>query len=94
MKIWGMFCMLCRDFVFSRAHHDLRKCTCGAVGVDGGQDENICCRVLGHPENRESGYVVVGSSITLKTLFDDWNSGDDKYGIMKQEEYEAHKIEK
>jgi len=37
MKIRGIICPNCFDFVFSRSHYDCRRCTCGQVYVDGGQ---------------------------------------------------------
>ena len=31
-------CNLCGEEIESRQHYDLRYCSCGACGVDGGQD--------------------------------------------------------
>lgn len=31
-------CNKCGDIIESKHHHDFRRCKCGAVAVDGGQD--------------------------------------------------------
>lgn len=67
-------CDFCRDVIFSRARHDMRHCSCGAVAIDGGFDY---CKIMG------TGYAEIfqiGLKATQKELYDDWNCGTDKFG--------------
>ena len=75
----GVMCKQCGDLVFSRARHDYRKCTCGSIAVDGGFDY---MRIIGEEEN--VGQInTFEIKQTKKELFADWNSGKNKYGIIK-----------
>jgi len=40
MKVTGVRCEICGDFVWSRHTHDMRWCSCGNVAIDGGRDYN------------------------------------------------------
>lgn len=52
-------CRTCLDTIESTHVHDLKICTCGSVGVDGGVlDGN---RVLGDPSNAEDRSVYCAS---------------------------------
>ena len=31
-------CLLCKDHITSEHRHDFRSCSCGNIGVDGGND--------------------------------------------------------
>lgn len=44
-------CLKCGDTVRSRNQHDFRRCTCGAIAVDGGSWYG---RRIGHPEDMEN----------------------------------------
>ena len=43
-------CKLCGDIIESKSTHDFRRCSCGAVAVDGGKSY---LRRVGYPENFE-----------------------------------------
>jgi len=48
-RIFGIVCRLCGDCLYSLYRHDFKICTCGTVGIDGGQEDYI--RVLGNPSD-------------------------------------------
>ena len=77
LQATGVTCPSCGTWVYSRAHHDCRKCPCGEVYVDGGFDY---IRVGFHgqmppPERRHLDY-----HITKSMLHDDWNYGKTRFG--------------
>lgn len=76
MKVSGIKCLKCGDFIYSRARHDFRSCTCEACFVDGGQNDYI--RIGGNREDWEFGHVEV--PVTPEELYKDYNKGKDKYG--------------
>ena len=80
MKVYGIKCNNCGDIVYSRARHDFRWCSCHSCAVDGGQDEG-CASITGNKKNWEFANIEVDA--TLKDLYNDWNSGTNKYGIKK-----------
>lgn len=80
-RIYGITCPLCKDFVFSRTRHDMRGCTCGAVGIDGGRaytkvswDPQRTSMPLGSHK-----YITQSDDVLTR----DWNFRFDKYGIIK-----------
>jgi len=38
MKVKAIRCLDCGETVWSRHRHDLRFCSCGKCGIDGGRD--------------------------------------------------------
>ena len=76
-------CGFCRDIIFSRANHDMRWCSCGAVAIDGGFDY---CRLVG---TGFGNIFQIGVTTTKKELYRDWASGADKWGLEL-----GHKIDK
>lgn len=90
MKVRGVKCLSCGDFIYSRANHDLRPCTCKMCLVDGGQEGQL--RICGDKKYYEFGYVEV--PVTLKKLYKDWNKGKDKYGRIKSPYQMIYPIEK
>lgn len=77
MKVPAVKCPECKDIVFSRARHDCRSCSCGKVYIDGGFGEYL--RVGG-----SSKIIQINVKQTKKDLYDDWNEGHDKYGIINE----------
>jgi len=73
-------CPKCGDTIYSRARHDYRGCTCGAIAIDGGFDYT---RVSADPD-------VFGQLETVKLevdatkvqLYQDWNHGGETYGCF------------
>jgi len=78
LKVKGVKCNRCGDFIYSRAGHDFHRCTCKAVAVDGGFDY---LRVLGN--GKDFNYIEVVLDVSKEELYDDWNEHQDKYGLIK-----------
>ena len=78
MKVRGVECQECGDFVFSRVRHDMRYCSCKSSAADGGQEPQGYIRTLGPcvTKTREV------PDATRSELFEDWNTGADKYGLI------------
>lgn len=72
-------CSDCGDLIFSRARHDFHYCTCGNTAVDGGFE---------YTKVSHKGVMPMISKlhidVTKQELMDDWNSGKDKFGVIKQ----------
>lgn len=86
-RIYGVTCPLCKDFVFSRARHDMRSCTCGAVAIDGGRDYTKVSwdpQRTGMPTGSHR-YITQSDAILIR----DWNFHLDKYGIIKAKKGKA-----
>lgn len=48
-KLYGVQCLLCKDELYSMHRHDWVSCKCGAVYIDGGQEDYI--RIGGEPRH-------------------------------------------
>jgi hypothetical protein len=90
MTVYAIQCPSCHDTIYSRARHDCHPCSCGAVSIDGGL---AYTRVL-WDEKKLGGSglppidrVVIGA--TPKQLWEDWNSGKDKFGWIKEAKIKA-----
>ena len=75
-------CPLCSDIIYSRARYDLHWCGCGNLGIDGGFDYVKI--------SYNSKYVKMVPAVheidvaaSKKELYDDWNTGADRFGIIK-----------
>jgi len=77
MKIDAIKCPDCKDVIFSRAQHDFRWCSCMSVGADGGFDYRRVAYKRAAPESVE---IIVEA--TKEDLYNDWDNGADKYGII------------
>lgn len=87
IKVKVCRCPACGDDIYSRAQHDFRACTCGAIFVDGGFE----------PYAPRYGFLeeVNGRSISINeleveadeaVLYEDWNRGTDRFGKITAEE--------
>jgi len=71
-------CPTCGDLIFSRARHDYHNCSCGEIAIDGGFDyvrmafKHVIPKV-----------TTVTVNVSREKLYEDWNSGKDKWGIIK-----------
>ena len=89
IKVKVCRCPACGDDIYSRAQHDFRACTCGAIFVDGGF-EPYAPRYGFLIETRlgmKSIYIQeLEISADKRILFDDYNSGTDRFGKITAEE--------
>ena len=86
-KVIGIKCIFCNSIIYSRAHHDYRKCSCGNCSIDGG------LRIDGHPTH---GYQRISGAYTeeiikydfasindlKQAMFNDWNKSLNNYGLI------------
>ncbi len=79
IKVQALVCPLCDDTIYSRANHDFHQCTCGAYFVDGGYEYFR----WGGPTLDGVTTKEIEIDATAKELYDDWNYGKDKFGLIK-----------
>lgn len=79
MKISAVKCPKCKDIIYSRARHDMRACSCEDTTIDGGFDYCKVGFIDATPE-----IVQLDLEVTKAELYHDWNTGTDKYGIIKE----------
>lgn len=77
MKVSAIKCNKCHDTVYSRARHDFRSCTCGAVSIDGGLDYT---KISG---TDFTDVTLELKGVTAGQLYQDWNKRIDKFGLVK-----------
>jgi len=87
MTVHGIKCKKCGAQIYSRARHDFRWCPCEAVAIDGGVDYT---KVTGNPEDFEMVTLKLfddwSDEVVLRNLFEDWNRGENRFGIIKPED--------
>lgn len=77
-KVCALICPNCKDIIYSRAHHDFHHCSCKEIAVDGGF-EYIRCAFKNIPPEQINKTIKASKT----ELYKDWNSGADKFGIIK-----------
>jgi len=80
MKLKAIICPNCKDIIYSRALHDLHRCSCKSLYVDGGLDYLRYGGLANAFENTEITEIELDT--TKKELFDDWNKGVNKFGVI------------
>ena len=85
MKIREIRCKSCVPsvIIFSRCRHDFRWCPDKHVAVDGGQELyfKVC-----QNEGCDCVPIELDLEFTIKELYDDWNKGTDKLGLIVENE--------
>ncbi len=79
MEVTVVFCHKCFNMIFSRTRHDFRSCPCSNVSIDGGFDYT---RIVGDTSCKTFKLEIQN---TKQELYDDWNLGINKLGIIKVE---------
>lgn len=79
MIIYGVICPICKDFIYSRAQHDFRRCTCGQVSIDGGHKvlESFMFERTGFNNDAEELGIqkaYIDLNVSTKELYDDYNN--------------------
>lgn len=87
LEVTAIECSSCGDIVFSRANHDFRRCTCGECAIDGGFEYT---KTVGASAIKPFMLKIVQ---TKQELYNDWNTGEDKYGLIKNKVYRRYKQE-
>ena len=88
LKVNAIECPKCHETLYSRARHDYRTCSCGEVAIDGGFDYIRVSFKKQEPVEKEVWVLV-----SIKELYQDWNSKADKYGVIKPETCKVEKGE-
>ncbi len=78
MKINAIQCPTCGDIIFSRDRHDFKSCSCKEIYIDGGFSYRRVGYLDQPPKN-----IEIDLEVTEKELYNDYNKGIDKYGIIK-----------
>ena len=85
MIVKAIKCKNCGDIIYSRSRHDFHWCSCKSCAIDGGFDY---LKIVGQPNDWQSIEVTVlpleSENDVKKILFDDWNKGTDKYGVIHE----------
>jgi hypothetical protein len=85
MQINAIKCLHCGDIIYSRARHDFHTCSCDlndrGIAIDGGFD---LCRICQGP-NAKYKWIKIEVNATKQELYQDWNTGTDKFGLIKGE---------
>ena len=87
MKIKALKCPVCEDLIFSRALHDYRSCSCGAIAIDGGLTPYNKITWDGDkvdPTKLE--WIEIKIKESKKEIYNDWNKRIDKLGLIKKSE--------
>lgn len=84
MKVCTVKCPKCGDIIYSRARHDFHYCSCGYVFIDGGFEYSRA----GAKSLDNIKFEDIEINTTKEELYDDWNKGINKYGIIKSKENE------
>ena len=80
MKVKAIRCGNCGDTIFCRTRHDFRSCTCKNISIDGGfQYKKVSFKA-------DATYSDVELEITQSgpELFNDWNDGEENFGLIKE----------
>ncbi len=84
-------CPSCKDILYSRAHHDMRFCSCHSCAIDGGlyiKDSTKnpqYSKLSGTSKPVDYEIEWDGTEDTLrKAIYDDWNYQKNKYGLVKK----------
>ena len=83
IEVVAAICPKCLDRIYSRATHDYRQCSCGEIAIDGGFDYLRLAYKEKSPET-----IKLNVLATEKQLYDDWNLGKNKYGLIKANPFE------
>ena len=82
MKIKAIKCLTCGDIIYSMARWDFRRCGCMSVAVDGGFDY---CKISAKDPSKIK-FVDIEVNANKEELYRDWNSGRNKYGLIRKRE--------
>ena len=75
-------CLNCGDKIFSRTGQDFRQCDCKNVSVEGG------LKHFKYNISPLADFAIkkIKVDLTINELYDDWNSMNDRYGLIKRED--------
>jgi len=83
MKVFGIYCYNCKNFIFSRARHDFNACECRekdkekSVAIDGGQSDYF---KLTSGSKAQLKFLKIDINQTEEELIEDWRFQKNNYG--------------
>ena len=83
MKVFGVYCYDCRNFIYSRSRHDYRACNCwskdkySGVAIDGGQSDYF---KVSQGTNARIRFLRIEINESEDDLIKDWNKNINKLG--------------
>lgn len=80
LTVNAVICKKCGDTIYSRATNDMRWCSCSSTSIDGGFEYT---KVSGNPGEFEQ--TTIRIKATVEELYRDWNSDEEKFGLIKKE---------
>ena len=84
MFVKAVKCKECNTTVYSRVTEDVRECECGRIRVYGGFKAHFKYDVKDSKTNYQT--IKVSIDATPDDLYDDYESMEDKFGLVKPEE--------
>lgn len=83
LTVAALTCPICNDTIYSHTRHDMRRCSCAAISIDGGFDY---VKISHDPYRLEYAPELKTLSLphTLRELYVDWNEKLDKFGLIKK----------
>lgn len=77
-------CPKCKELIYSRVIHDMHFCSCGAIAIDGGPDNEYIQITTRNEDICPSDVLVSKKEIpeSKQELYDDWNYGLNKLGTI------------
>lgn len=95
MKVFGVYCYNCKNFVYSRARHDFNPCDCWelnkhfAFAIDGGQSDYF---KLTSGDKSLFKFLHIDIDQNEDELISDWSSQENKYGKIYIEDINPYLI--
>ena len=95
MKVFGVYCYNCKNFIYSRARHDFNPCNCWdenknmALAIDGGQSDYF---KLTSGEKALFKFLHIKIEESEDELILDWSSQENKLGRIYIEDINPYLI--
>lgn len=83
MTINAVRCEYCGCVIYSRCKDDYRECECKLVSVSGGQ----AAQHVETSSNTSFKKMKIDVDVTHRIMYDDFESGNDRYGFITESEY-------
>ena len=80
-EVIAAYCNLSDCWLFSRAHHDFRWCPGRHIAIDGGFT-SYSPKIAYNGDGKPPEIMKMKVNATREQLYNDWNKGEDKFGII------------
>lgn len=93
MVISAVQCNNCNCVIYSRHKDDYRCCECGLISVSGGQSNQVVMSTSSFAHSKTLPRKKITVDVTLDVLYDDFESGQDRFGLISGDSYEYSQSE-